>query len=130
MRSTLCLVEDSADNRLLIHAILDDRYDVIEFADGASALARLPVMHPDAVLLDISLPDMDGTAVLARLRRDPLTRAIPVIALTGHARAGDRARFIDAGFDEYVAKPIVDEELLHGAIARCLAPVAPREGVA
>ena len=125
MKSTLCLVDDSADNRLLMHAILDDRYDVIEFADGASALAALQTAHPAVLLLDISLPDMDGTEVLARIRQDPRTRALPVIALTGHARPDDRARYLDAGFDEYVTKPIVDEALLHRAIAHCLAPVAP-----
>jgi two-component system cell cycle response regulator DivK len=129
MRPSVCLVEDSADNRLLIHAVLDGRYDVSEFTDGASALAGLRTVHPDVVLLDISLPDMDGTEVLARIRRDPHTHSLRVIALTGHAKPGDRARFLAAGFDEYVSKPIVDDELLHGAIAYCLSPTEPREGV-
>lgn len=124
MKQTICLVEDNADNRLLVHAILDDLYDVIEYCDGASALEGLKIIHPDVLLLDISLPEMDGTEVLARLRQDPETRALPVIALTAHAMAGDRARFLDAGFDEYVSKPIADEELLLSAIARCVAPVA------
>jgi CheY-like chemotaxis protein len=124
MKQSICLVEDNADNRLLVHAILDDLYDVIEYCDGASALEGLKIVHPDVLLLDISLPEMDGTEVLARLRQDPETRALPVIALTAHAMAGDRARFLDAGFDEYVSKPIADEELLLSAITRCVAPVA------
>ena len=124
MKQTICLVEDNADNRLLVHAILDDLYDVIEYCDGASALEGLKIVHPDVLLLDISLPEMDGTEVLARLRQDPETRALPVIALTAHAMAGDRARFLDIGFDEYVSKPIADEELLLSAITRCVAPVA------
>ena len=124
MKQTICLVEDNADNRLLVHAILDDLYDVIEYCDGASALEGLKIVHPDVLLLDISLPEMDGTEVLARLRQDPEIRALPVIALTAHAMAGDRARFLDAGFDEYVSKPIADEELLLSAITRCVAPVA------
>jgi CheY-like chemotaxis protein len=124
MKQTICLVEDNADNRLLVHAILDDLYDVIEYCDGASALEGLKIIHPDVLLLDISLPEMDGTEVLARLRQDPETRALPVIALTAHAMAGDRARFLNAGFDEYVSKPIADEELLLSAITRCVAPVA------
>ena len=121
MKQTICLVEDNADNRLLIHAILDDQFDVIEYVDGVSALAGLKIVHPDVVLLDISLPGLDGTEVLARLREDPETIALPVIALTAHAMAGDRARFLAAGFDDYVTKPIADEELLMSAIARCLA---------
>ena len=120
MKQTICLVEDNADNRLLIHAILDDVYDVIEYVDGISALAGLKIVHPDVVLLDISLPELDGTEVLTRLRQDPETRTLPVIALTAHAMAGDRARFLAAGFDDYVTKPIADEELLMSAIARCL----------
>jgi two-component system cell cycle response regulator DivK len=124
MKHTICLVEDNADNRLLVHAILDDLYDVIEYGDGASALAGLKIVQPDVVLLDISLPEMDGSEVLGHLRRDPDTRALPVIALTAHAMAGDRARFIEAGFDDYVTKPIADEELLLAAIARCVTPVA------
>lgn len=125
MKQTICLVEDNADNRLLVHAILDDLYDVIEYTDGASVLAGLKIVHPDVLLLDISLPEMDGIEVLARLRQDPDAREIPVIALTAHAMAGDRARFLDAGFNDYVTKPIADEELLLAAIVRCVAPVAP-----
>jgi CheY-like chemotaxis protein len=125
MKQTICLVEDNADNRLLVHAILDDLYDVIEYSDGASALAGLKIVQPDVLLLDISLPEMDGTEVLTLLRQHPETRALPVIALTAHAMAGDRARFLGAGFDDYVTKPIADEELLLSAIARCVAPVAP-----
>jgi CheY-like chemotaxis protein len=127
MKHTICVVEDNADNRLLVHAILDDLYDVIEYGDGPSALDGLKIVHPDVLLLDISLPEMDGTEVLARLRRNPEMRTLPVIALTAHAMTGDRARFIDAGFDDYVTKPIADEELLLAAIARC---INRNEGVA
>jgi CheY-like chemotaxis protein len=124
MKHTICLVEDNADNRLLVHAILDELFDVIEYSDGASALEGLKIVHPDVILLDISLPEMDGTEVLARLRQNPEMSSLPVIALTAHAMTGDRARFIAAGFDDYVTKPIADEELLLSAIARCIASVA------
>lgn len=120
MRSTICLVEDNPDNRLLVHALLDDDYTVLEYADGASALAGLKVVRPDLVLLDISLPEMDGTEVLARIRQDADVQRLPVIALTAHAMAGDRARLLALGFDDYITKPISDETLLLGAIARCL----------
>ncbi|HEV2290331.1 MAG TPA: response regulator, partial [Gemmatimonadales bacterium] len=75
---------------------------------------------PRVILLDISLPGMDGAEVLRRLRTDPGLGRIPVIALTAHAMTGDRERFLAMGFDGYVTKPIIDETLLYGAIARLL----------
>ena len=120
MLKTICVVEDNADNRLLVHALLDDQFVVVEYCDGPSALAGLQAICPDLILLDISLPEMDGLEVLRRIRSNAAFRTIPVIALTAHAMAGDRARLIAAGFDEYVTKPIADETLLFGAIDRCL----------
>jgi two-component system sensor histidine kinase/response regulator len=72
------------------------------------------------VLLDISLPGMDGNEILAEIRRDGRMRHLPIIALTAHAMAGDRERFLDAGFNDYITKPIVDESLLLNAIQRWL----------
>lgn len=120
MQPTICLVEDNPDNRLLVHALLDDQYSVVEYGDGISALDGLRAVRPDLVLLDISLPEMDGVQVLAHIRADARLRDLPVIALTAHAMAGDRARLLGAGFDDYVTKPIADESLLLGAITRCL----------
>ena len=116
----IAVVEDNADNRLLVQAILDGRYDVAEYASGRAALAGLRDVTPDLVLLDISLPEMDGAEVLRQIRADRRLRDLPVIALTAHAMAGDRERYLSAGFDEYLTKPIVDEALLLGAIARLL----------
>ncbi len=109
-------MEDNADNRLLVQAILEDQYRVTEYEDGQMALNGLRRSRPDLVLLDISLPGMDGVEVLQRIRTDEALRDLPVIALTAHAMAGDRDRFLDAGFDGYVTKPIVDDELLLAAI--------------
>ena len=120
VRPLVAVVEDNADNRLLVEALLADRYDVIEFADGAAALAGLPARKPALILLDFSLPGMDGEEVLRRLRTDPDLGRIPVIVLTAHAMTGDRERFLAMGFDGYVTKPIVDETLLYGAIDRLL----------
>jgi CheY-like chemotaxis protein len=72
------------------------------------------------VLLDISLPGMDGNEILKRIRSDDGLRSIPVIALTAHAMAGDREKFLAAGFDDYITKPIVDERKLFDAIGRLL----------
>jgi CheY-like chemotaxis protein len=117
---TIAVVEDSADNRLLLGAILADRYEVVEYEDGAEALEGLRRRPPDLVLLDISLPGMDGCEVLRQLRADSLLRGLPVVALTAHAMTGDRERYLALGFDHYVAKPIVDENDLLGAVERLL----------
>jgi CheY-like chemotaxis protein len=119
--TNVALVEDNPDNRLLVEAILDGAYEVRSFANGADALAAFAVERPSLVLLDISLPEMDGRAVLARMRADPRLGDVPVVALTAHALDGDRARLLAVGFDDYIAKPIVDETLLLAAIDRCLA---------
>ena len=121
MRATIALVEDNPDNRLLVQAILDDQYDIVEYETGGAALEGLKDFVPDLVLLDISLPEMDGTEVLQRMREDPRLVSVSVIALTAHAMAGDRERFLGEGFDEYLAKPIVDDALLIEAIERGLA---------
>jgi two-component system, cell cycle response regulator DivK len=114
------LVEDNADNRLLVQAILEDLYEIEEYETGADALEGIRARPPALVLLDISLPAMDGTEVLRRLRADERTRALPVIALTAHAMAGDRERFLEMGFNSYVTKPIIDESVLLGEIERLL----------
>jgi CheY-like chemotaxis protein len=116
----IAVVEDNADNRLLVAAILDGHFAIDEYASGTEALAGLAGSVPDLVLLDISLPGMDGTEVLRRIRATAALAALPVIALTAHAMAGDRERYLDLGFDDYVTKPILDESLLLGAIARLL----------
>ena len=112
----IAVVEDNEDNRMLVRALLGDRYAITEYGTGADALEGLPRAVPDVVLLDISLPGMDGVEVLARLRVDERLRRLPVIALTAHAMSGDRERFLAAGFNAYVTKPLVDESVLIEAI--------------
>lgn len=119
--TTIAVVEDNADNRLLLHAILGGDYDIVEYENGTDALAGLRANRPDVVLLDISLPGMDGNEILAHIRADDGLRALPVIALTAHAMSGDREKYLASGFDDYVTKPIVDEKILVGAIERGLA---------
>ncbi|HEX4469723.1 MAG TPA: response regulator [Gemmatimonadaceae bacterium] len=119
-KPTIAVVEDNADNRLLLSAILRDRYLIVEYENGPDALEGLARSLPDLVLLDISLPGMDGNEILSEIRRDGRMRHLPIIALTAHAMAGDRERFLDAGFNDYITKPIVDESLLIKAIDRWL----------
>jgi two-component system cell cycle response regulator DivK len=124
--NTIAIVEDNADNRLLLQAILDGLYDLVEYENGTDALAGLAASLPDLVLLDISLPGMDGNEILARIRADTSMRGLPVIALTAHAMAGDREKYLAAGFNDYITKPIVDETILLSSIDRWLA--ASRNG--
>lgn len=118
---TIAIVEDNADNRLLLQAILEGMYWLVEYENGIDALAGLEASLPDLVLLDISLPGMDGNEILSRIRRDARLSRLPVIALTAHAMSGDREKYLAAGFNDYITKPIVDETVLLGAIARWLA---------
>ncbi len=121
MKPKIALVEDNIDNRLLVQAILEDQYEISEYENGTEVRDGLPDNVPDLVLLDISLPGMDGTEVLQWVRSQERLSSLPIIALTAHAMSGDRERYLEMGFDEYVTKPIVDEEILMGAIERLLA---------
>lgn len=119
-RRVIAVIEDNPDNRLLVDAILGDRFVLDEYANGAAALAAMPARRPDLVLLDVSLPGMDGLEVLGHMRREQALRDVPVVAITAHAMAGDRERYLAAGFDGYVPKPIVDERVLIDAVDRLL----------
>jgi CheY-like chemotaxis protein len=122
MSPKVAVVEDNPDNRMLVQALLEDRFEISEYETGMEAVEGLPGNVPDLILLDISLPEMDGTEVLAWIRKQDQLKSLPVIALTAHAMAGDRDKYLAAGFNDYVTKPIVDEALLIEAIERCLSP--------
>ena len=116
----IAIVEDNPDNRLLALAILEGSFECVEYETGAEALAGIRRDRPALVLLDISLPGMDGVETLQHIRADEALRHLPVIALTAHAMTGDRERYLRAGFDDYVTKPILDEAILLDAITRGL----------
>ena len=118
----IAVVEDNEDNRLLMRALLGEQYAVTEYATGFEALAGFRQHRPDLVLLDVALPHMDGTEVLHQMRANPALADLPVVALTAHAMAGDREKYLRAGFNDYVAKPIVDETVLFAVIERWLTP--------
>lgn len=126
----IAVVEDNPDNRLLVRTILEPLYEVCEYTDGRSMLEGLAGEQADLLLLDISLPEMDGVAVLGRMRATPELCGLPVIALTAHAMIGDRERYLGLGFDDYVTKPIVDEKVLLDAIQRQLAGGQPARDAA
>jgi len=103
---SILLVEDNDDNRIVYATILRHHgYRVVEAFDGAEALAKVEAEHPDLILLDISLPHIDGWEVSRRLRSSEPTKGIRIVALTAHAMPGDRERARIEGFDGYLAKP-------------------------
>jgi CheY-like chemotaxis protein len=112
----IAVIEDNEDNRILLQALLGDSYRLHEYASGPEALAGMVHEPPDLVLLDVSLPGMDGVTVLQHMRQMQGLEGVPVIAVTAHAMAGDEQRLLAAGFDGYVSKPIVDEYRLFALI--------------
>lgn len=101
------VVEDNEMNRtMLVRRLARHGFDVAEASDGREALAVARDARPDVILMDMSLPNVDGWDATRMLKGDPSTCAIPVIALTAHAMEEDRHRALNAGCDEYETKPI------------------------
>ena len=115
--SKILLVEDNEMNRdMLSRRLIRKGYEVIMALDGQQAIDLAASEGPDIVLMDMSLPVIDGWEATRRIKADAATRAIPVIALTAHAMSGDRERALEAGCDDYDTKPIELSRLL-GKIA-------------
>lgn len=107
------VVDDFEDNRAMYAVYLAySGYDVIEAADGVEAVEVAGSRLPDVVVMDLSLPIMDGWEATRRLKADPRTHHIPIIALTGHALAGHSRDAHDAGCDAFLAKPCLPEMLV------------------
>jgi CheY-like chemotaxis protein len=113
-QKTVLYIEDNFHNRRIVRKILQSRgYSLIEAEDGISGLAMVQELKPPLVLLDIGLPGMDGLEVVGRIKADQALREIPVIALTASAMRGDRERFLAAGCDDYLSKPVQAMELIN-----------------
>ena len=107
MSRTILLVEDNTDNRIIYRRALEYfGYTVIEALDGEEAIRLATERLPDLVLMDISIPRIDGWEATKAIRADPRTKDIPVVALTAHALPSDRARGSEVGFASYLTKPI------------------------
>jgi two-component system, cell cycle response regulator DivK len=119
-RKKVAIVEDNPDNRELVRYILSEHYEVSEYDSGQHALEGIRGDRPDLILLDISLPQMDGPEILGMIRSDHALKSLPVVALTAHAMKGDREKYLALGFDDYVTKPILDDNALLGTIERWL----------
>jgi CheY-like chemotaxis protein len=106
-------VDDYADNRdIYVQFLTYSGLRVEEAENGHQALDKAFTLHPDVIVMDLSLPGLDGWEATRRLKDDPRTRDIPVIALTGHALAGHSKGALDAGCDVFITKPCLPERLL------------------
>jgi CheY-like chemotaxis protein len=111
-RKTILIIEDQELNRDLLVQILEEFYTVIVAVNGADGLARAEQDRPDLILMDFGMPVMDGWEATRRIKAQSALRGIPVIAITSHAMVGDEAKARGAGCDDYMAKPINEDELL------------------
>ncbi|HEU4647118.1 MAG TPA: response regulator [Burkholderiales bacterium] len=116
---TIMIVEDVALNRELLVQLLEDRYRLLLAEDGQAALDCAAEHKPDLILMDLSLPRLDGWEATRRLKADGNLSAIPVIVLSARAMRADEERARECGCDDFLAKPI-DEELLFRTLARHL----------
>ena len=111
--SKILLVEDNEMNRDMLSRRLKRKgYDVVSATDGARGITMAQSEAPDLILMDISLPVMDGLQATRQLKALPDTQAIPIIALTAHAMAGDREKCLEAGCNDYATKPVEFPQLL------------------
>ncbi len=107
-------IEDNPQNMRLVRKMLQiDGHEIIEAVTGLDGVAAANRTMPDMILMDINLPDIDGLEAAARIKSQPSLAHIPIVALTANAMHGDRERFIDAGCDGYLAKPVTKNELLN-----------------
>jgi CheY-like chemotaxis protein len=111
MRKVL-VVEDVDFNRELIVQLLEDKYEVIEAVNGQQGVELAERERPELILMDLSLPVMDGWEATRRLKANADLRAIPIIALTAHAMKGDKEKALAAGCDDYLVKPLDEDELM------------------
>ena len=129
----ILLVEDNEMNRdMLSRRLVDRGYEVMLATDGQSGVEMTKTLVPDLVLMDMSLPVLDGWEATRRLKADAATRSIPVIALTAHAMSSDREKALEAGCDDYDTKPVEMprlvgkiEGLLKGAGIELATPAEP-----
>ncbi len=110
----LLYVEDNDDNLYMLTLWFDvaGGYEIVSAPDGTAGIAMATAERPDLILMDLNLPEIDGWEATRRLKADPATRDIPIIALTAHAMAGDREKALATGCDEFETKPIDFDRLL------------------
>ncbi|KAA0124711.1 Response regulator receiver domain-containing protein [Methylobacterium sp. UNC378MF] len=115
----ILIVEDVALNRDLLTQLLEDEYEILIAVDGAAGVEMAVAHRPDLILMDLSLPLLDGWEATRRIKANPPTAAIPVMAITANAMTGDEDRARAAGCDDFMTKP-VDEDLLFAKLQHWL----------
>jgi two-component system cell cycle response regulator DivK len=115
----ILIVEDIELNRELLIQLLEEDYALAVAIDGAAGVEKAATERPDLILMDLSLPVLDGWEATRRIKADPATARIPVIALTAHAMSGEEDKARAAGCDDFLTKPI-DEDLLFVKLRRWL----------
>jgi CheY-like chemotaxis protein len=119
--SRILIVDDNPTNLKLVSFLVRSHgYDVVTATDASAALAAIRAERPTVILMDLQLPGIDGLELTRRLKADPATRQIPVVAVTAYAMKGDHEKALAAGCDDYVTKPI-DTRTLPDVIARHVA---------
>lgn len=112
MSQTILIVEDNENNRSLLKDILVFHgYEIVVASDGMEGVALARERMPDLILMDIQMPGLDGMTAAGILKGDPATSRLKIIALTSFAMRGDREKFLSAGFNGYLAKPINTREI-------------------
>ncbi len=111
-RKKILLVEDVEFNRDLITQLLEDEYEVVLAVDGESGVKKAEQENPDLILMDLGLPILDGWAATKRIKANDTLKHIPLIAVTSHVMVGEEAKAVEAGCDDYIAKPIDEDELM------------------
>jgi two-component system cell cycle response regulator DivK len=111
-KGTILYVEDNPDNRLLVKRILlSEDYSLLEATDAAEALRVLKTAHPDLILMDINMPDMDGYTLTAKIKSLPGFERVPILAVTANVMRGDKEKTLEAGCDGYIQKPLDIDQL-------------------
>jgi two-component system cell cycle response regulator DivK len=111
-KGTVLYIEDNPDNRLLVKRILlAEDYELLEAKNSFEALDILTGVHPDLILMDINMPDMDGYTLTAKIKSLPGFERIPILALTANVMRGDKEKTLEAGCDGYIQKPIDIDQL-------------------
>lgn len=112
------VVVDDEEDSLLVAQLLLDQYGAKTYtgSDGEEGLALISSVKPKLVICDLSMPVLDGWGVISRMKSDPVLNVIPAIALTAHAMVGDRDRAIDAGFHNYLTKPLTVETFIQDLV--------------
>ena len=107
----ILVVEDVEFNRDLLVQLLEDEYEVVTAADGAEGIRLAGSVRPDLILMDLSLPIIDGWEATRRIKADGVLRSIPIIALSAHAMTGDEEKALQCGCDDYLSKPLHEDRL-------------------